>query len=276
MNAKNRWFLRVPFVVGIAAGLFPWAAALRADEAKSPEEKPDVQWVGKLDFPANLNLNDEFTVAAALQNKGPRVVLLNVRLQLPKQLRLLAPDLEQFCYIEAGATRTVKWRVKVVGEGEWQLDSFYGIISDGRPPTGSAPDVPAEDKAALAKGWTGTWEGSDGGVYDADMKLTLDASGRVDGRFDWTLKKAPVEASEEIRNYYAARIGEQGVEYFWGVYDPATRGLKLEGYRRDDPRQILGTDHYRLTLSEDRSTLSGATRGAGDWKSRFNLTPKSK
>ncbi len=275
MTIKNRGFLRVLCLAGLAAGLVSPAASVRAEEPKPPEEKAAIQWVGKVDVPATLNIGDEFTVATTLRNNGPRVVLLNVRLALPKQLRLLAPDLEQFCYVEAGANRTVKWRVKVVAEGRWDVNTSYGVISDGRPPTGSPPEIPAEDKTALAKVWTGTWEGSDGAVYDADMTLALDLSGRVDGRFDWTLKKAPVKASDEVRDYYASKIGEQGVEYFWGAYDPATRGLKLEGYRRDDPQQILGTDHYRLTLSEDRTSLSGATRGAGDWKSRFRLTPKS-
>ena len=166
----------------------------------------------------------------------------------------------------------MKWRVKVVGEGQWDINSSFDVISDGRPLTGSPPEIPAEDKAALAKVWTGTWEGSDGAVFDADMTLTLDPSGRMDGRFDWTLKKA----ADGFQDYYASKIGAHGIEYFWGVYDPSTRGLKLEGYRRDDPQQILGTDHYRLALSEDRASLSGATRGHGDWKSRFGLTAKSK
>ena len=82
MSIKNRGALRVLCLAGLAATFVSPAVPVRAEEPKPLEEKAAIQWVGKLDIPATLNIGDEFTAAGTLRNNGPRVVLLNVRLSV--------------------------------------------------------------------------------------------------------------------------------------------------------------------------------------------------
>lgn len=138
------------------------------------------------------------------------------------------------------------------------------------PETTPVPSLlSAEQKAALAKVWRGSWASPEGFLFDADIHLRLDPSGAMEGRIEWTVKKAP-----ESNRRYVGKIGQTGTEHVRGVFDPKTRMLTMEGYGTDDPQSIIGLDKYRLTLSEDLARLHGVTWNYGTWDATFSLTPK--
>lgn len=56
------------------------------------------------------------------------------------------------------------------------------------------------------------------------------------------------------------KAGSTAVEYVHGSFDPATRGLKLAGYKKDDPNNIVIFDRYSMTLAVDNSSMSGKSR----------------
>jgi hypothetical protein len=118
---------------------------------------------------------------------------------------------------------------------------------------------------ALQRVWRGRWRGGEA-EYDATVQLTLRADGAVDGRIQWVLVRAP-----SARSDLEAKIGAQGVEHVRGTFDAMSRMLALEGYRKEDPRSVIGLDHYRLILSEDLSTLKGSTRSHGTWAASLEL-----
>ncbi len=245
------------------------AAQDRRDPPQGKEEPPAIEVLSVKHTPQGARVGDEMTIIAEVRNSSPRLTLVNLRLHLTSELTLLAPDAEQTVFIEAKATREVKWRVRITAAGDWRASVEKDVICEGRPVQGPKPDLPAQARAALARTWRGTWESPAGFVYEAEVRLRLDDSGAVEGRIDWTLKKAPPD-----RKDYQGKAGQKGVEYVWGVYDPKARSLEMEGYRRDDPREILGLDRYRLTLSEDFGDIEGFTWNHGTWKAAFKLAPK--
>jgi hypothetical protein len=76
------------------------------------------------------------------------------------------------------------------------------------------------------------------------------------------MKSTPQEAKQ-------SKIGLTAVEYIKGSYNPETRMLMMEGYRKDDPNDIISLDKYRLILSEDNRSLGGATWNHGRWRGRL-------
>jgi hypothetical protein len=267
MRNSRFWFFPGLVLAGLITELVPRAIVSPAPQAK--DEKPPIEVLG-FDFaPRNTQVGDEITVTATIRNMTSRVLLANIRLLLPEQVTVVVPDIEQIVFLEGLAQRDVKWRAKVVAAGQWSLHMDKDEISQGRPLSAPSPDLPGEAKTALGKAWIGTWSSPAGYVYDAEMQVQLDSSGAVEGRIAWTLKKAP-----EARKDYAGKVGQRGVEYVWGFYDPATRHLDLNGYRRDDPKQILGLDKYRLTFADKYQAIKGDTWNHGTWKAAFSLAPK--
>jgi hypothetical protein len=243
--------------------------SVRSQEGDKPDARgaKDAVVVESLSFePRDAQVGDEITVTVGIHNTRESLVVVNVRLLPPQQVVTVIPEAEQILFVEGGAKQNVKWRAKVVGEGQWTMRADADGISEGRPLSGKRPEVPGEAIAALGKKWTGTWVASGGYVYDAEIHSRLNPSGTVEGRILWTLKKAPPERTD-----YAGKIGKKGVEYVWGTYDPQSRNLDMEGYRRDDPDQILGLDKYRLTLTENYKEMKGATWHHGTWNAAFNL-----
>jgi hypothetical protein len=243
------------------------AAGARAQEPKPPSEPLAIAAFTFTPNPAPAGT--EITVSATLRNTTPRLLLASVRLVLPGEVSIVLPDAEQTLFFESGASRDVRWKAKVEKEGPWKMRLERTVISEGRPVNGQPVRVPEPVMMALGKVWAGTWTSPDGYVYDAEFRGLLDPSGAVEGRLDWTLRKAPEERTD-----YAGKIGAKGVEYVWGVYNPLARSLDMEGYRRDDPKLILGLDRYRLTLSEDFKEIKGATWNHGTWAAAFRMEPK--
>jgi type II secretion system protein G len=218
--------------------------------------------------PRGAKVGEEITVTATLRNLTPRLLLVNVRVVLPEQVAVVVPEVEQIVFLEAGASRGVAWRAKIVKEGTWTLRVGGEVVSEGRPVSGPAPEIPAAVQTAFGRSWSGTWQSPAGFVYDAELRLHLNPNGSVEGRLDWLLQKAPAE-----RKDYVGKTGARGTEFIWGTFDPQTRNLDMVGYRRDDPQVILGLDKYRLTLSEKGEEIKGATWNHGTWAAAFTLTP---
>jgi len=260
MNSRFSLSLMLLVVCG-ASGLFSQPAV---QEPGRPVE------VVQFDFePRDAKVGEEITIRGALRNNTQRLLLINARLVLPEQVALVLPEVEQIIFLEPNTRRNVIWRGKIVAAGKWVMNINTEVISEGRPLGGPPPVIPAEAKAALAQVWSGTWSSPAGFVYDANLEVQLHQTGAVEGRIEWTLKKAPAD-----RKDYAGKEGQTGLEYVWGVYDPKTRNLDMEGYRRYDPKNILGLDRYRLNLAENLQEIRGATWNHGTWKAAFTLAPR--
>lgn len=114
--------------------------------------------------------------------------------------------------------------------------------------------------------WRGVWTGGAGlSEYQAELNVTIETSGRVDGQFTWMLVRSP-------RPEEQGKIGMRGVEQVEGAFDPNTGALTLRGTRLDDPNDILETDVYRLVISPDGRHIAGITREGGSWQGRIDLT----
>ena len=131
------------------------------------------------------------------------------------------------------------------------------------PPAVLAESVSEADRAALAGPWRGLWR-SDAHDYDASIMLNVTKAGQVEGTINWTLRKSP-------RPDYQSKIGLTGVEHVRGTFRPSSSLLSFDGYRLDDPNKILGTDKYRLVVSETRGTMGGITWDHGSWAGRIFL-----
>jgi len=112
--------------------------------------------------------------------------------------------------------------------------------------------------------WRGPWTSPSGYLYLADMHLTVAADSTIEGYINWTLKKSP--------NYSEiSKLGQSGVEYIRGKYDPQSRVLTFAGYKKDDPNTILGLDKYKLIYAENNKVIGGITWNHGAWTATFSL-----
>ncbi len=249
--------------------LLPWLF-LTCLACPSPAQDPPkpIEVSGLASTPRDAQAGTEVTLSATLKNTTPRLLLANVRLAVLGQVEILVPEAEQILFLEAGVAREIRWKARVVQPGfRFYLEPH--VISEGRPMHGAPPAIPEAARAALAKSWAGTWTSAPGFVYGAQFRAQLLPNGAVEGRLDWTLIQAPATRPE-----YEGKIGGKGVEYVWGVYEPVGRTLTLEGYRRDDPRVLLGLDRYRLSIAADYGEISGATWDHGTWQAAFRLNPQ--
>ena len=112
--------------------------------------------------------------------------------------------------------------------------------------------------------WHGYWLAPEGWVYEADMVLSADADNVVTGSIHWTLRKSP-------RPEEQGKLGMTGIEHVRGRLVPDAGVVRLEGVSLDDPNHILGTDKYRLILSDDAKMLGGITWHHGDWTAQILL-----
>ena len=116
--------------------------------------------------------------------------------------------------------------------------------------------------------WRGTWDSPNGSVYTAVAQLTVTADGSLDGSITWTL-------TDTRRADLAPRVGQTGIEYVHGTFDARCRVATFEGYKLDDPQNILGMDHYKLVLAPNGAGLGGVTgndEGSGDtWTGMLSL-----
>jgi len=114
--------------------------------------------------------------------------------------------------------------------------------------------------------WHGMWSAPGGWLYEADMQINAGLADNITADIHWTLRAAPTGQAA-----YQGKIGMSGVEHTKGSFLPGDGVVKMEGVSLDDPNSILGTDKYRLIISDDGSTLGGITWDHGDWNGLIML-----
>jgi hypothetical protein len=146
------------------------------------------------------------------------------------------------------------------------MRKYIGIIIALFTVLSIAMAVPAgaADANDLAGKWHGYWTAPEGWLYEAHMELTVDNQNNVTGSIHWTLRKSP-------RSGEQGNIGMSGVENVAGIFLPECGMVQMEGVSLVDPYRILGTDKYRLILSDDFQVLGGITANHGKWTAQFQL-----
>lgn len=123
--------------------------------------------------------------------------------------------------------------------------------------------------ASIAGEWSGVWTSPSGFVYSAQITLSTGpgckmcaaiGDGSIQGQIVWTLRKVGTNASAS----YAGSEGLTATEYVRGEMK-GDGFFVLEGYRKDDPHNIIGLDRYRLALAENDNVIGGITRNNGPW-----------
>lgn len=118
-------------------------------------------------------------------------------------------------------------------------------------------------RSAINGRWAGFWVSysseSQGFLYEATMTLAVGANNAVDGRIDWVLRKSPRAAEQ-------AKVGMTAVEFVRGSYDPRGGVIRLAGYRKDDPNNVIGLDRYHLVVSDNGRVIGGITESQGSWQ----------
>lgn len=149
------------------------------------------------------------------------------------------------------------------------------LILPSARPAGQDRRAQGEDAAILSGGkWRGTWLAlspqSGGYVFAADLELRVDGDNAAEGTITWTLRRTP------IGSFLAGKVGRTAVEHVQGTYHPATRTLRVDGYRKDDPNQSIAIDKYRLVLAENDRVLGGITECHGTWQGLISLNFQEK
>lgn len=96
--------------------------------------------------------------------------------------------------------------------------------------------------------YSGDWI-SNTASFGAQIDIT-EVAGKITGKIIWTLRSSPNPQK-------ANKIGTTAVEYVNGTYNPQTRMLTLEGFRKDDPNGIIILDKYQLSAATDNQTIIG-------------------
>lgn len=148
------------------------------------------------------------------------------------------------------------------------LTRFVGLIKvSGQTSTPvTSRNSPEKSPISLEGNWRTRWSAPGQSVFSGEMYLTISGE-NVEGSIKWKLE-------ETTSPYLRAKIGLIGTEYIRGRYDQASRMLNLEGYSKNDPYTIIGTDVYRITVSVDGKSLEGQTWNHGDWGGRFTAMRK--
>ncbi len=99
--------------------------------------------------------------------------------------------------------------------------------------------------------WTGDWT-SNSANFTAAANFA-ESGGKVSGQIIWTLRRT----SKPDKAY---KVGLSATEFVQGTFDPTTRMVKMRGFRKDDPNNIVILDSYSLSLAENGQMMSGKTK----------------
>lgn len=122
---------------------------------------------------------------------------------------------------------------------------------------------------SVAGEWRSVETNPEGFICTAELTLTTGpgyptctATGdrSIHGLVVWTLQKAGTNASAG----YAASVELTGTEYVRGEMK-GEGFFVLAGYRKDDPHNFIGLDHYRLAVADNGLVIGGITRDNGPW-----------
>ena len=114
--------------------------------------------------------------------------------------------------------------------------------------------------------WKGQWSTDSGTLLDIEISITNGQNNAFDGQIKWTMRKT-------ARPDKMDKIGLSATEFVRGSFDPATGSVKMSGYNKDDPNNVLVMlDSYKLNITSDGHTLSGVARNGGKWNGHLRLT----
>jgi hypothetical protein len=153
----------------------------------------------------------------------------------------------------------------------------YVTISPGSPAPTSRENTPMTANSALATTppprtliasgkWTGDWSTGTGALLDFELSLSDTGNEGISGQIKWTLRHT-------TRPDKMDKVGLSAIEFVRGRFDPVTGDLRLSGYGKDDPNNVLVmVDEYKLTVSADNRTLTGLARNGGKWNGHVRLS----
>lgn len=122
-------------------------------------------------------------------------------------------------------------------------------------PSPASPPEPTFDSSVTPTGnWSGDWvHNKRTSSFTANMELRQTGPS-VEGRIVWTLTR-----SSNPQKMY--KSGLNAVEYVRGTFDPATRLVRLRGYRKEDSNNLgIILDSYNLSISADSRSMSGTSK----------------
>jgi len=126
----------------------------------------------------------------------------------------------------------------------------------------------SEQRAVSPAGeWLCAWNSASGYHFTGLVTLTAKEDGTLAGQIVWTLKKSP-------RPEEQSKLGLAGTEFIRGTYDYRTRLVLCEGYRKEDPSEVIGLDRYKLVFADNGVALSGLTENHGNWTAFFSALRK--
>jgi hypothetical protein len=126
----------------------------------------------------------------------------------------------------------------------------------------------SEQRAVNPSGeWQCHWINASGAFFTGQVTLSAKDDGTLSGQIVWTFQKSPLAEDQ-------AKLGLSGTEFIRGTYDFKTRLVLFEGYRKDDPREVIGLDRYKLVFADNGAALGGLTADYGKWTAFFSAVRK--
>ncbi len=105
-------------------------------------------------------------------------------------------------------------------------------------------------------------------VFEFDLILNHSKSNNVEGHFIWQVVRYD-EGSFLSKSHYADKIGLTAKEFVKGRYNPSKKVYFLDGYRKEDPNNIIGLDTYRIKVDKN-GDIGGNTKANNSWKGIIN------
>jgi hypothetical protein len=132
--------------------------------------------------------------------------------------------------------------------------------------TSNQATIPSAAKYDPTGKWNGQWSTDSGTMLDFELSLTESGNAGLEGQIKWTLRRT---ARPDKMN----KIGLTAIEFVRGTFDPSTGAVKMNGYGKNDPNNVLVmVDAYKLNVSQDGRTLTGLARNGGKWNGHINLS----
>jgi hypothetical protein len=143
------------------------------------------------------------------------------------------------------------------------------ISSPTTKPTPTDETAPLKTDAAIADPtgrWKGKWSTKSGTLLDIEINLAEIRNFGLDGQIRWTLRRT-------VREDKMDKVGLSAVEFVRGSYDPTTGSVRMTGYKKDDPDNVLVMlDEYNLKVSANGRKLTGVARNGGKWNGYLDLS----
>jgi hypothetical protein len=99
-------------------------------------------------------------------------------------------------------------------------------------------------------------------LFKGLMKLEVTGD-KIKGEIIWTFLAADSSNLQSVQ-FYSNKKGFIGIEYFTGIIDWMTKDILFEGYQKDDPHNVIGTDRYYAKFSSQLNFIYGKTWSNGE------------